>query len=125
LLVADWPLRLVMMSPARSPAAADGPPGTTSLTNSPCGVCPSSAVDGMGTVAMPKKACVALPVLMMSLVIVFARSTGIAKPSPMLPPLDSPDEVGTVAPAVGTPINCPEQLTIAPPLLPGLMAASV
>ena len=43
----------------------------------------------------------------------------------MLPPDDSPDELGTVAPAVGTPMSWPEQLTMAPPLLPGLMAASV
>ena len=56
---------------------------------------------------------------------VLARSTGIAKPRPMLPPDASPDELGTEAPAVGTPMSCAEQLTIAPPLLPGLMAASV
>ena len=50
-----------------------------------------------------------------------ARSTGMAKPSPTLPP----PEPGTVAPAVGTPTSWPAQLTRAPPLLPGLMAASV
>src|SRR5499426_1830992 len=54
-----------------------------------------------------------------------ARSTGMAKPSPMLPPPDSPEGLGTVAPAVGTPTSLPSQLTRAPPLLPGLMEASV
>src|SRR5262249_12363405 len=39
----------------------------------------------------------------------------------MLPPPES----GTVAPAVGTPTSWSSQLTRAPPLLPGLMAASV
>ena len=33
--------------------------------------------------------------------------------------------MGTVAPAVGTPTRSPEQFTSAPPLLPGLIAASV
>ena len=45
----------------------------------------------------------------------------MANPSPMLPP----PEFGTVAPAVGTPISSPSQFTRAPPLLPGLMDASV
>ena len=57
---------------------------------------------------------------------VVARFTGMAKPSPMLPPPDDPVGDGTVAPAVGTLIiSCPEQLTRAPPLFPGLIAASV
>ena len=43
----------------------------------------------------------------------------------MLPPDDSPVEVGTVAPADGTPTSWSAQLTRAPPLLPGLIAASV
>src|SRR5690348_10249807 len=54
-----------------------------------------------------------------------ARYEGMAKPRPILPPLASPELDGTVAPAVGMPTNGPAQLTIAPPLLPGLMAASV
>ena len=37
----------------------------------------------------------------------------------------SPDELGTDAPAVGTPTSWPSQLISARPLLPGLMAASV
>src|SRR5215469_180853 len=61
---------------------------------------------------------------MISSEMVLARSMGIAKPSPMLPPLDSPEGLGTVAPADGMPRSWPLQLTIAPPLLPGLMAAS-
>src|SRR5690349_10701209 len=43
----------------------------------------------------------------------------------MLPPDGGPAGLGTVAPAVGTPTRCPLQSTSAPPLLPGLMAASV
>jgi hypothetical protein len=62
---------------------------------------------------------------MISFEMVLPRSTGIAKPSPMLPPDDSPVELGTVAPAVGMPMSSPEQFTRAPPLLPGLIAASV
>src|SRR5215472_3756905 len=61
---------------------------------------------------------------MISSEMVLARSMGIAKPSPMLPALDSPEGLGTVAPADGMPTSWPLQLTIAPPLLPGLMAAS-
>ena len=53
----------------------------------------------------------------------FARSTGMAKPSPTLPPVEPSDAM--VAMADGTPINSPEQSVRAPPLLPGLMAASV
>jgi hypothetical protein len=44
---------------------------------------------------------------------------------PMLPPAALPCSSGTEAPAVGTPINRAEQSTRAPPLLPGLIAASV
>ena len=58
---------------------------------------------------------------MISSAMVMARFTGMANPSPMLPP----GEFGTAAPAVGTPMSWPEQLTMDPPLLPGLMAASV
>ena len=70
---------------------------------------------------MPKLAWVTWPVAISWLAIVSAMSTGMAKPSPMLPPL----EPGTAAPAEGIPTSCPSQLTIAPPLLPGLIAASV
>ncbi len=66
-----------------------------------------------------------VPVSMISFEIDLARSTGMANPRPMLPPPASPEGLGTVAPAVGTPISCPSQLTSAPPLFPGLMAASV
>jgi hypothetical protein len=54
-----------------------------------------------------------------------ARSTGMAKPRPMLPELGWPVGLGAVAPAVGTPTNLAAQSTSAPPLLPGLIAASV
>ena len=65
------------------------------------------------------------PVAMISSAMDLARSTGMAKPSPMLPPPDSPEGLGTVAQAVGTPTSLPAQSTRAPPLLPGLMEASV
>src|SRR5581483_456816 len=50
----------------------------------------------------------------------FARSIGIANPRPMLPP--APD---TDAPAVLMPTRRARQSTRAPPLLPGLIDASV
>src|SRR5215471_2122521 len=126
LLVAGLPLMVVITSPSCSPAWAEGPPGTTCWTYSPSGTPAwAAAAGGIGTVATPKYAWVTVPVAMISSEMVLARSTGIAKPSPMLPPLDSPDDVGTVAPADGTPMSWSEQLTMAPPLLPGLMGASV
>src|SRR5215472_11616736 len=122
LLVAGSPSILVITSSGRSPAAAAGPPGVTAWTKSPSGspAC-SAAAGGIGTVCSPKKEWVTRPVAMISSATDLARSTGMAKPSPMLPPA----ELGTVAPAVGTPTSWPSQLTRAPPLLPGLMAASV
>jgi hypothetical protein len=62
---------------------------------------------------------------MISSAMLTARSTGMANPRPMLPPLGAPEALGTVAPAVGTPTSWPSQLTSAPPLLPGLIDASV
>lgn len=47
----------------------------------------------------------ARPVAMISSATVTAESTGMAKPSPMLPPADSPVEVGTLAPADGMPTS--------------------
>src|SRR6516165_4559491 len=125
LLVAGWPLMVVITSPSCRPAWAAGPPGTAVLTYSPSGTPAWAAASrGIGTVTRPKYEWVTLPVAMISSEMVLARSTGIAKPSPMLPPLDSPDELGTTAPADGMPMSWSAQLTIAPPLLPGLMAAS-
>ena len=43
----------------------------------------------------------------------------------MLPELDAPSEFGMVAPADGMPTRALAQFTNEPPLLPGLMAASV
>src|SRR6516165_8997023 len=122
LLVAGIPSILVITSSARSPAVAAGPPGVTAWTKSPSGSPAwAAAAGGIGTVCRPKKAWVTRPVAMISSAMDLARSTGMAKPSPMLPP----PEFGTAAPAVGTPTSWPSQLTRAPPLLPGLMEASV
>ena len=125
-MVAVCPLISVITSPCRRPAFAAGPPDTTPATNSPpfrpaC----AAASAGIGTVCTPKYECDTRPVEMISSEIVLARLTGIAKPSPTLPAEDPPSEVGTVAPADGTPMRSPEQFTSAPPLLPGLIAASV
>ena len=54
-----------------------------------------------------------------------ARSTGTAKLRPTLPGLVWPEGLGTLAPAVLTPISRPPQSTSGPPLLPGLIDASV
>src|SRR5215472_10522112 len=117
---------VVITSPSRSPAWAAGLPGTTPWTYSPWDTPAwAAAARGIGTVCRPKYEWVTLPVAMISSDMVLARSTGMAKPSPMLPPLDSPEGLGTVAPAVGTPTSWPAQLTMEPPLLPGLMEASV
>src|SRR5580700_9860917 len=122
LLVAGSPSMLVITSSGRSPAWAAGPLGVTAWTYSPSGTPAwAAAAGGIGTVCRPKKAWVTLPVAMISSAMDLARSTGMAKPSPTLPP----PEPGTVAPAVGTPTSWPAQLTRAPPLLPGLMEASV
>ena len=55
----------------------------------------------IGSVAMPKLAWVTVPVAMISWATVVARLTGMAKPSPMLPP----PLPGMAAPADGTPIS--------------------
>src|SRR5689334_19750255 len=126
LLVAGSPLMVVITSSGRNPAVAAGPPGDTAWTNSPSGTPAwAAAAGGIGVVCTPKKAWVTRPVAMISSAMDLARSTGMAKPSPMLPPPDSPEGLGTVAPAVGTPTSLPAQSTSAPPLLPGLMEASV
>src|SRR3954470_21695431 len=49
----------------------------------------------------------------------------MAKPRPTLPPPLTPEAFGTVAIAAFTPTRWPPQSTRAPPLLPGLIAASV
>ncbi len=69
---------------------------------------------------MPMNEWVTLPEAMISSAIFRAEFTGIANPSPMLPPVSPVD-----APAVGIPTRAPEQFTSAPPLLPGLIDASV
>jgi hypothetical protein len=52
-----------------------------------------------------------------------AKLDGIANPIPTLP--TTPPPCGTLAPAVGTSTRSPAQATSAPPLFPGLIAASV
>src|ERR1700748_2325360 len=113
LLVAGSPLMVVITSSGRNPAVAAGPPGDTAWTNSPSGTPAwAAAAGGIGVVCTPKKAWVTRPVAMISSAMDLARSTGMAKPSPMLPPPDSPEGLGTVAPAVGTPTSLPAQSTL-------------
>ena len=92
LLVAGSPLMLVITSSGRNPAVAAGPPGDTAWTNSPSGTPAwAAAAGGIGVVCTPKKAWVTRPVAMISSAMDLARSTGMAKPSPMLPPPDWPE----------------------------------
>ncbi len=67
---------------------------------------------------MPSQPRVTLPVLMSCSIICFAMFMGMAKPTPMKPPV-------RVAIAVFMPITSPSRFTNGPPEFPGLMAASV
>src|SRR5947207_1390270 len=95
LLTVDLGDHVVSAQPGRGGRATRGHRLTKSPSGSPA--C-SAAAGGLGTVCNPKNAWVTRPVAMISSATRFARSTGMAKPSPMLPP----PEFGTVAPAVGT-----------------------
>src|SRR6201985_563169 len=95
LLVAGSPLMVVITSSGRNPAVAAGPPGDTAWTNSPSGTRDwAAAAGGIGVVCTPKKAWVTRPVAMISSAMDLARSTGMAKPSPMPPAPDSPAGLG-------------------------------
>src|SRR5580698_1788575 len=126
LVVATSPSILVITSPFARPAVAAGPPATTPPTYRPpfrpaC----AAASGGIGRVCTPKYEWETRPVEMISSEMVLAMLTWIAKPSPTLPEDEPPDGLGTLAPAVGTPTRSPSQFTSAPPLFPGLIAASV
>jgi hypothetical protein len=121
LLVASSP-SIFVITPGWMPAAAAGPPAATACANRPCGVPADVAADGgMGTASRPKLAWVTELCWISWLAMSIAKSTGIAKPRPTLPP----PPPGGAAPAVGTPTRRPSQFTSAPPLLPGLIGASV
>jgi hypothetical protein len=114
---------LVITSPCFSPAAAPGPPAVTASTVTL--VCPVVWLV-LSPTEMPIWACVALPVVISSWAMVFARLIGIAKPTPMLPDwlsllLLSPSD----AMALLMPMTLPLASTSAPPEFPGLIAASV
>src|SRR5204863_146647 len=101
--LAGLPSTAVMTSPASSPALAAGPPGATAVTYRPDGW--SVWLDvGMSTTSMPKYECVTAPCAMSSSETALARSTGMAKPNPMLPLLAAPGSLVTDAAADGMPI---------------------
>mmetsp|Transcript_66303 Transcript_66303/g.153993 ORF Transcript_66303/g.153993 Transcript_66303/m.153993 type:complete len:217 (-) Transcript_66303:784-1434(-) len=110
------------MSPKRpprtglTPAASAGPPGTTLMTMMPSS-CSSSAMTS-GAKTMPKKGRRTKPFEMMLSTFLDTVSMGMARPTPAKVPLP-------LNMAVLTPTTLPSLLSNGPPLLPGLMEASV
>ena len=117
----SWPSYRITMSPCRKPASSAGLPDDTSPTSAP--FVPEYSKESArpsvnGWIPTPRKprttrpSCIRLSVMFRTMLI------GIANPTPWYPPL-------RVAIAVLMPITCPDRLTSGPPLLPGLIAASV
>ena len=97
----------------------------TAVTKSPAGTPVSGASSVVACACNPNVGWLAWPVAISSSATGMAKSTGIAKPRPTLPPPVCPAEFGTVMIAVLIPTSEPEHVTRAPPLLPGLIDASV
>ncbi len=123
-LTTGCPAKVVMMSLRRRFARAAGPSAVTPVMYSPLGV---SVLLGprTGTTLSPKSPCTIFPSLMRLSATRLAVGAGTANPSPMLPATGCPRESLAVAPAVGTPMRSPLQSASMPPLLPGLIDASV
>ena len=94
----------------------------TSTTSAPRRVTPS-AVAVASESATPRKACSATPFAMSWSPTDFAWFDGIAKPRPIDPDCDAPDE--SVAIDDVMPMTRPCASNSGPPELPGLMAASI
>src|ERR1051326_3589872 len=106
---------------ARIPARPAGPPGSMPDTTRPPGSPQPSrraTISVTGCTLMPGHATRTRPKRRTSSRTRFARLMGIAKPSPIEPPL-------FVKMNVLTPITSPSAFTSAPPEFPGLIAASV
>ncbi len=116
-----WSSTLVMTSPRARPASAPVEPGVT------CWICaPSGAPVGLATseTVMPSRAWVGVSPLTIWSTIGITSSIGMAKPRPIEPPWSVVD-VLVVLIAASMPTTWPARSTSGPPLLPGLIAASV
>mmetsp|Transcript_28635 Transcript_28635/g.72866 ORF Transcript_28635/g.72866 Transcript_28635/m.72866 type:complete len:298 (-) Transcript_28635:467-1360(-) len=117
----------VMMSPAMmpcsprrvgsSPALSAAPPGTTACSSAPRATLSRAATASLATVT-PSEGRVTLPFAMSCGTTRATVSAGMANPTPTLVPV-------LVKMAVLMPTSAPELSSSGPPLLPGLMAASV
>mmetsp|Transcript_92971 Transcript_92971/g.258978 ORF Transcript_92971/g.258978 Transcript_92971/m.258978 type:complete len:244 (-) Transcript_92971:701-1432(-) len=100
----------------RTPAVSAGPPGTTFITMMPLS-CSSSAITS-GAKTMPRKGRRTKPLAIMLSTFFETRSIGMARPTPAKVPLP-------LRMAVFTPMTLPSLFNKGPPLLPGLIEASV
>mmetsp|Transcript_112086 Transcript_112086/g.222789 ORF Transcript_112086/g.222789 Transcript_112086/m.222789 type:complete len:222 (-) Transcript_112086:541-1206(-) len=100
----------------RTPAISAGPPGTTFMTIIPLRLSSSESTSGANT--MPNTGRLTKPFAMMLSTFLATVSIGMARPTPEKVPVP-------VRMAVFTPTTCPSELSNGPPLLPGLIEASV
>mmetsp|Transcript_57254 Transcript_57254/g.153281 ORF Transcript_57254/g.153281 Transcript_57254/m.153281 type:complete len:369 (+) Transcript_57254:196-1302(+) len=100
----------------RTPATSAGPPGTTFMTIMPLSCSSSAMMSGAKT--MPRTGRRTKPLAMMLSTFFATVSMGMARPTPAKPPLP-------LRMAVLTPMTWPSELSKGPPLLPGLIEASV
>src|SRR3954464_9490436 len=105
------PSKATIRSPLRMPASAAAVPGVTVPTSAP-------GVEGRSPEARPREAGSMWPSLISLGPTSRTLSTGIAKPTPVLPPLE--EAIWELMP-----ITRPAASSSGPPELPGLMAASV
>mmetsp|Transcript_12376 Transcript_12376/g.34026 ORF Transcript_12376/g.34026 Transcript_12376/m.34026 type:complete len:294 (+) Transcript_12376:350-1231(+) len=100
----------------RTPPTSAGPPGTTRMTMMPLSCSSSDITSGAKT--MPRTGRRTKPLAMMLSTFFATVSMGMARPTPAKVPLP-------VRMAVFTPTTRPSESNSGPPLLPGLMDASV
>src|SRR2546429_3424392 len=93
----------------------------TDTTPTPAGCPPGFATVSTVTPSAARPELVTLPVAMSCGAMRVTVSLGIAKPIPTA----APPICGSLAARVGMPMTCPDKLTSAPPLFPGLIAALV
>ena len=110
------PLANRSLSPACMAAWSPGDPGATRETRTPR-VRPQASAS-TGSTSKPSQARRTAPWSTRSSAIRSARSMGMAKPAPSLPPLREKMEALI-------PMTCPRAFTSGPPEFPGLMDASV
>jgi hypothetical protein len=127
-LVASWilsirvPFTSTMMSPICSSASEAGLESTIRVMSSPLETLSpmEAAISGVsGRASSPVHTLLTLPYCLNSSITIFAMSAGIANPIPSVVPSSAENM------KVLIPMTCPLLDTSGPPLLPGLIAASV